>query len=217
MKIKFIALGVLILVISGCCEKQKNNITTQLKVTKQKLESCVNNNYSNFYIPKQKNRAIRTNERGNLRNLNPNNKFNSFNCKKGFLYLKIPVTNEYMTIVDIIDVSTKKINAFIVLIDGNEGDSTEGQYLTHFIESKATISKITDYKNYIKSEKDKIKVIVVHDNEFYSDNLRHLIELQIIEADSDYGTIITLPKKKIKGMNVPRELEDDIINGGGPR
>jgi hypothetical protein len=233
MKSKIPIVALLTLFMFGCSKdykKEHDALKQQLESANISLDSCLKNQTSlaknifsiNPYVPKQRIRKMNQGEGTNLINLKPHKELNTIDNKYENINLQIPVTNEFLKIVDVVNISSNNINAILVLVNGNEGDPTCGQPLTHFITSNLKVAKIDGLR--ITNSNKKLLVIVFHDDEFYSNNETANF-VQYVKNCSDYekcaSDIMSQPPlcdkkymldKDGNAIFLPREKGADILN-----
>lgn len=145
--------------------------------------------------------------------------YNTFKTDKGELYLKFPVYNpsgKTMEIRDIINASSEDLNAIVVLVDGIDGEKNRASGATHFIEATAQINRITGLSKAMLADHKQLKVYILHDTAFYSDNLIDGFRACVESDGTEYeANICELPPPVlILDIKRPREQEGDIITGG---
>jgi hypothetical protein len=138
-----------------------------------------------------------------------NKKENYFNVKNDKIFVYIPITENKLYIEQVVNVSSNNLNSIVIVLNGNQGDKTNGKPITGYIKSEILISKIKGLDIKKLEKHDSLKVFIIHDDAFKKDDLKKYF----IECVKNDGTIYTdnickgIPKK-------PREQEGDIITGG---
>lgn len=128
--------------------------------------------------------------------------------------IKIPTNTDKLKIVHYLNISTDKVNALLIVLDGNNGNPTypldnswKLETHTQFITKKFKISK-TGLDETKLQEHGMLMVLVLHDDNFNGGHIAELLKQIIIAGDYDediYDKIV-FPK-----MLRPDEIGGDIV------
>lgn len=146
--------------------------------------------------------------------------YNSFKTDDNEIYLKFPVHNpkdKKIEIVDVLNVSSEKLNAIVVLLNGLDGMKTLEIDADHFIKTTIKIDKVEGLSKSMMASHKNLKVYIFHDDAFYSDELINDFKACVKNDGNEYIENVcesfSPPKSKID-VTRPREQGGDIITGG---
>ncbi|WP_179320654.1 hypothetical protein [Winogradskyella helgolandensis] len=203
-------------------EKDFNNSQIELEDVKKRLFNI--STTSNKYVPKQSQRELTTEEKIMFKERHfdtegiSGNSFDT-NMNDGEIYLNFPIynpPNKTNEIVDVLNVSTKDINAIVVLLNKVDGAITRKYDTSHFLTTTIKMDKVGLCKSNLAKHK-KLKVYVFHDDAFYIDGLLNDFKGCVAAMGTIYDiNPCGLPDvlTALFGEKKPREQEGDIIIGG---
>lgn len=140
---------------------------------------------------------------------------NYFKLDSAYINLQIPITTTKLSINDAVDISSNKVNAIVVHLDGNNGSPTLGDAVTHFLLAKIPISSIKDLDLAQLRRDNKLKVIVMH-NDVFNPNYEEQFENCIVNQGAyvmDPCNIIEDKTKPFEDTVQPMEKDGGILGG----
>jgi hypothetical protein len=206
-------------------EKDLNKSQSELEDLKKRLSNISTILIENQYRPYQYQTELSAQERTiyNSRHFDTNGiPGNSFNTKinDGEIYLKFPIynpPNKTNEIVDVLDVSTKDINAIVVLLNKVDGAITRKDDTSHFLTTTIKIDKVIGLCKSNLAKHKQLKVYVFHDDAFYVDGLLNNFKGCVAAMGAKYTSDpcgLPFALTALFDEKKPREQEGDIITGG---
>lgn len=115
--------------------------------------------------------------------------FNNFKTSNNIINVEIPITVKELKIIDVINVSSSRVNAILILLDGHSGQETPETPVQSFIEAKIEINKINGLNEKRLNKHKKLKVIILHDDEYYKKHHIYNLFFKICTLFQGYGQI----------------------------
>lgn len=186
MKIKFITFCLLIFTVFSCNQSLKKELTdgtceVELEKTKEKLKTVKDSldfilTSHNFLFPKpddiNNQQSIPINEFPDPTSVNKRYGVKGvIDLKNDKIDVFVPVTENKLKIINYVNISTNNTNAILIILDGNNGNRTNGNIITKVIKKQFKISKMGLNDSLLKAHK-KIKIFILHDDNF---NIGHVI------------------------------------------